>query len=44
MHTLIADKAGHHAVAEMMRYVDHETYDLERLESERRAETKRAGV
>ncbi len=41
MHTLIAEKAGHHAVAEMMRYVDHETYDLERLESERRAETKR---
>ncbi len=44
MHTLIANKAGHHAVAEMMRYVDHEMYDLERLESERRAESKRAGV
>ncbi|HUR77711.1 MAG TPA: FAD-dependent thymidylate synthase [Acidimicrobiales bacterium] len=41
MHTLIADKAGHHAVAEMMRYVDHENYDLERLESERRAESRR---
>ena len=41
MHTLIADKAGHHAVAEMMRYVDHESYGLERLESERRAETRR---
>ena len=23
MHTLIAEQAGHHAVAEMMRYVDH---------------------
>jgi hypothetical protein len=44
MHTLIAERAGHHAVAEMMRYVDHETYDLERLESERRAETRRAGI
>ncbi len=41
MHTLIAEKAGHHAVAEMMKFVDHEMYDLERLESERRAETKR---
>ena len=44
MHRLIADKAGHHAVAEMMSYVDHEDYDLERLESERKAETKRAGL
>jgi len=44
MHTLIADKAGHHAVAEMMRYVDHEMYDLERLDSERRAEAKRLNV
>ena len=44
MHTLIGEQAGHHAVAEMMSYVDHEDYDLERLESERRAETRRAGV
>ena len=44
MHTQIADKAGHHAVAEMMRYVDHEMYDLERLDSERRAESKRLNV
>jgi thymidylate synthase ThyX len=41
MHTLIAEQAGHHAVAEMMRYVDHDSYDLERLESERRAESRR---
>lgn len=44
MHTAIADKAGHHAVAEMMRFVDHESYGLERLESERRAESKRLNV
>ncbi len=42
MHTLIGTKAGHHAVAEMMSYVDHEMYDLERLDSERRAEARRA--
>ncbi|HUQ38651.1 MAG TPA: FAD-dependent thymidylate synthase [Acidimicrobiales bacterium] len=41
MHRLIAEQAGHRAVAELMRYVDHGTYDLERLESERRAEAKR---
>lgn len=41
MHRLIAEEAGHHAMAEMMKYVDHsgET-DLERLQSERRAEAK----
>jgi thymidylate synthase ThyX len=42
MHNLIASQAGHHAVAEMMRYVDHDSYDLERLDSERRAEARRA--
>ena len=43
MHRLIADGAGHHAVAEMMRFVDH-TPDpgLERLAAERRAEHRRA--
>jgi thymidylate synthase ThyX len=42
MHRLIAEQAGHHAVAEMMRYVDHSTEpSLERLESERRAERRR---
>jgi thymidylate synthase ThyX len=42
MHRLIADEAGHHAVAEMMSYVDHTTEpELERLEAERRAEKKR---
>ncbi len=43
MHRLIAEEAGHHAVAEMMTFVDHspET-DLERLQSERLAESRRA--
>ena len=41
MHRLIAEQAGHHAVAEMMRFVDHGAYDLERLDAERRAEAKR---
>jgi thymidylate synthase ThyX len=41
MHRLIAEQAGHRVVAELMRYVDHGVYDLERLESERRAEARR---
>ena len=42
MHRLIAEEAGHHAVAEMMRYVDHsEEPSLERLDAERRAEQRR---
>ncbi len=42
MHERIADEAGHHAVAEMMRFVDHDPEpELERLESERRAEARR---
>ena len=44
MHRLIAEQAGHHAVAEMMRYVDHTPEPaLERLDAERRAERRRAG-
>ena len=42
MHQLIAEQAGHRALAEAMKFVDHETYDLERLESARAAEAKRA--
>jgi hypothetical protein len=42
MHSLIATQAGHPLVAEMMRFVDHGTYDLERLDAERRAEARRA--
>ena len=41
MHRLIAEQAGHRALAAAMRHVDHETYDLERLGSERAAEARR---
>jgi thymidylate synthase ThyX len=41
MHRLIADKAGHRAIAELMSYVDHESYGLERLDAERRAAARR---
>jgi len=42
MHRLIAEQAGHRVIAEAMKFVDHGSYDLERLDSERRAEAKRA--
>ncbi len=43
MHHLIAEAAGHRAIAEMMRFVDHSAEpELERLEAERRAEARRA--
>ena len=43
MHQLIADQAGHRAVAEMMRFVDHSPEPrLERLDAERRAEARRS--
>jgi thymidylate synthase ThyX len=43
MHVLIAEKAGHRAIAEMMRHVDHSAEPgLERLDSERQAEAKRS--
>ncbi len=41
MHRLIAERAGHHAVAEAMRFVDHSSVELERLNSERALERKR---
>lgn len=41
MHRLIADRAGHHAVAGAMKFVDHSTVELERLNSERALERKR---
>ena len=41
MHQLIADQAGHRAIADMMRFVDHGETELERLEAERRAERRR---
>ena len=42
MHRLIAEQAGHRGIAAAMRHVDHETYDLERLGSERAAEERRS--
>jgi hypothetical protein len=41
MHRQIDERAGHHALAAAMRFVDHESYALERLESERAAERRR---
>ena len=41
MHRLIADRAGHRAVAEAMRFVDHSEVELERLKSERELERRR---
>ena len=46
MHRLIAEQAGHHAVAEMMSFVDHDDHasnGLGRLEAARRAEARRGG-
>ena len=45
MHRLIGDVAGHHAIAEMMAFVDHSSEpELERLDAERRAEERRAAM
>ena len=41
MHRLIAEEAGHRAIAAAMRYVDHGDTELERLEAERAAEARR---
>jgi len=41
MHRLIADEAGHRALADAMIYVDHDDHDLERLAGERAAEARR---
>jgi thymidylate synthase ThyX len=42
MHRLIAEEAGHRALAAAMTFADHEVYELERLASERAAEGRRA--
>ena len=44
MHRLIRDQAGHRVLADAMSYVDHNDYDLARLEGERRAAAKRAAL
>jgi thymidylate synthase ThyX len=43
MHRLIAEEAGHRTVADMMRFVDYSPETgLERLDAERKAETRRS--
>lgn len=41
MHTLIAETAGHRAIADAMRFVDHSESPLERLSAEAAAEARR---
>jgi thymidylate synthase ThyX len=41
MHRAIADVAGHHALADAMRFADHSAVELERLQAERALERKR---
>lgn len=41
MHKLIAKEAGHTAIAEAMQFVDHQIYELERLDAERASERRR---
>ncbi len=41
MHRLIAERAGHHALAAAMSFADHSEVALERLEAERAAERRR---
>jgi hypothetical protein len=41
MYRLIAEKAGHTAIAAAMTHMTDEVPELERLESERRAEQRR---
>jgi thymidylate synthase ThyX len=43
MHRLIAEVAGHRAVADAMRFADHSAVELERLGSERELEAKQRG-
>jgi thymidylate synthase ThyX len=42
MHRLIAEQAGHRAVADAMTFADHSAVELERLGSERTLEKKRS--
>jgi thymidylate synthase ThyX len=44
MHRLIAERAGHSALAAAMTFADHSEVALERLESERAAERRRTGA
>jgi thymidylate synthase ThyX len=42
MHRLIAEQAGHRAIAAALTFADHSEVELERLEAERAAERRRA--
>jgi len=42
MHRLIAERAGHRAIADAMCFVDHSETELGRLEAESRAEARRS--
>ncbi|HEV3475122.1 MAG TPA: FAD-dependent thymidylate synthase [Actinomycetota bacterium] len=44
MHRLIAEEAGHRAIADAMRFADHSSVELERLEAERRTEARRRAL
>jgi thymidylate synthase ThyX len=44
MHRAIAEVAGHRAIADAMQFVDHSHVELERLQSERHLEKKRAAA
>ena len=41
MHQLIKDQAGHKIIADLMNFIDHNDYDLARLESTRNTERKK---
>ena len=43
MHRLVAEAAGHRAIAAAMSFVDHSAVDLERLEAERASQRRREG-
>jgi thymidylate synthase ThyX len=44
MHRLIAEEAGHRAVAEAMRFADHSRVELERLDAHRRSDAQRRAM
>src|SRR5256886_10558425 len=44
MHRLIAERAGHRAIAAAMTFADHSAVELERLEAEPAAAPRRAGA
>ena len=44
MHRLIEKQAGHRAIAAVMKFADHSSVELERLEAERRTDAKRRSL